>query len=125
MEYEYTLTLNSEQAKETIKAVEFLMRLKLKQFDVLPYNVIDIARKDYCEKRDAAKPLLDQLEYVFFPTWDEVKKDDEWYRLYNLYQVLRYAVHCAENPQGVGVDSYPPIKFTDEPLPECKWRKKE
>lgn len=118
---EYTLTLNSDQAHETLKAVELLMRLKIRQFDALPYNVIGIERDDYCVKRDEAKPHLDALERIFFPNWQDIKKDAEWYRLYNLYQVLRYAIHEAEHPQTIGVDSYPPVQFSDEPLPMCEW----
>lgn len=122
---EYCLTLNSSQAKETLKAVELLMRLKLNQFDVLPYNLVDVARKDYCNIRDNAKQYLDKLEEIFKPEIPGKYKDEEWYRLYNLYQVLRYNIHLAENPTGTGVDSYPPMKLTDEPLPDCEWRIKQ
>lgn len=124
-EIEYVLTMNSEQAREVRKAVEFLMRMKLAQFDQIPYNVLDIGMGDYCKRRDAAEPHLRWLEKELFPTWADVKKDDEWYRLYNLYQVIRYQIYLAESPLSDGVDSYPPMQITDEPMPKCEWRKKE
>ena len=122
MEIEYQLFMNSEQARETLKAVEFLMRLKLKQYDVIPYNLLEMGSTDYWWKRDMAAPYFKQAFEIYFK---EVKpeeyKDDEWYRLYNLYQVLRKAIHDAENPLSTGVDSYEPMQFTDEPLPGCSF----
>ena len=122
MGFEYQLFMNSEQAREALKAVEFLMRLKLKQYDVIPYNLLEMGSKDYCWKRDMAAPYFKQAFEIYFK---EVKpeeyKDDEWYRLYNLYQVLRKAIHDAESPESTGVDSYEPIQFTDEPMPKCSF----
>ena len=120
--FEYVMTMNSKQARTCLKAIELLMRLKIRQFDVLPYNVIDIMDDDYCKRRDAAKKHLDAMENALFPTWDHVVKDAEWYRLYNEYQVLRKALHDAERPNSIGVDAYPPVQLTDEPLPGMEWR---
>lgn len=120
--FEYVLTMNSKQAHECLKAVEFLLRMKLAQFDQIPYNVLDIGMKDYCERRDAAEPYLKKLENALFPLWTDVKKDDEWYVLYNLYQAMRYQIHLAETPDSNGVSSYPPRQMTDEPIPKCEWR---
>lgn len=118
---EYLLHLNSEQAREVLKAVELLMRLKINQPENLPYNLLDLSEKDYCEKRDEAEPLLRSAFNIMYRgkrsgEW----KDAEWYRLYNLYQVLRKVLHDVENPSSTGVDSYPPICLTDEPLPVCE-----
>lgn len=117
---DYTLYLNSDQAHETLKAVELLMRLKLNQYEQIPYNLLDLADKEYCDKRDEAKPLLEQaFKALFKGKRDDEWKDDEWYRLYNLYQVIRKAIHDAEHPSSTGVDANDPIRFTDEPLPKC------
>lgn len=118
---EYLLHMNSDQAREVLKAVELLMRLKINQPENLPYNLLDLADKSYCDKRDEAEPLLRSAFNIMFRDkksgdW----KDSEWYRLYNMYQVLRKALHDVENPSSIGVDSYPPIQFTDEPLPVCE-----
>lgn len=123
---EYSLTMNPEQARTALKAVELLMRLKLNQYEELPFALIDLSRKDFCDRRDLAKfhlkPAFEQLN-----GWrhDAEWKDDEWYRLYNLYQVLRYMIHEAEHPESVGVDSYPPTRRTDEPLPGYAWKRTE
>ena len=121
---EYTLTLTSDQAHEALKAIELLMRLKLGQFDNLPFALLDIGAKDYCDKRDKAAPHLEAARQAYYgdrTPADEDWKDSEWYRLYNLYQVLRKAIHDAEHPDTIGVDSYDPMQFTDEPLPQCAW----
>ena len=133
---EYTLTMNSEQAKECLKAVELLMRLKINQPEeitraVMPENYwedgkVDNQKFDYfINRRDEANECLKLAFARIFPIWESVKKDAEWYRLYNIYQVIRYAIHEAEHPQTTGVDSYPPTQFTaDEPLPGCSWTRK-
>ena len=134
MEHEYKLTMNSRQARTVLKAVELLMRLKINQPKEIIWNVMDneTNRKDpqFYEHREDAENLLTQafnkmfafkLKYNLLN--DRDWKDAEWYRLYNTYQVMRKALHDAENPDGTGVDSYEPIQFTeDEPLPGIEWR---
>lgn len=124
---EYTLKMNSIQARETLNAVELLMRLKINQPEEISRAVLDgmferIGCDEFCRRRDRANEHLRAAFQEIFPTWDEVKKDEQWYRLYNLYQSIRYAIHQAEHPNSTGVDSYPPIQFTDEPIPECEWK---
>ena len=133
MAVEYTLTLDSSQAAELLKAVELLMRLKINQPEEITWmvmpddyftedGVVDSKRFDnYIKRRDEANVYLRKAFALMFP--DGCTKDTEWYRLYNLYQVIRYARHEAEFPDSTGVDSYPPIKLTDEPMPKCTWRK--
>lgn len=127
-EYEYTLTMNSGQARTMLNAVELLMRLKLnqpEQFFWALYNTVEKhTPHEFCSKRDMAKPLIEvALKIMFKDFKDSEWKDDEWYRLYNLYQATRYALHEAENPEGKGVDSYPPMRLTDEPMPKCEWKR--
>ncbi len=121
---EYTLIMNSDQARETLKAVELLMRLKINQPHEISRAVLDgmyerLKIDEYCKRKDEANKHLDNAFKAIFPTWDDVKKDEEWFRLYNIYQALRYQIHLAENPNSKGVDSYPPRAFTDEPVPIC------
>ena len=127
---EYTLHLNSEQAVTLLKAVELLMRLKINQPEEISRAVLDgmyerIGIDVYCRRRDTANACLKRAFDTIFPTIDDIKKDEEWYRLYNLYQSVRYARHEAEYPNGTGVDSYPPMQMTDEPIPKCEWKKGE
>lgn len=109
----YTMTVSSEQARAIDKAVELLLRLKIGQFDVLPYSLMVLGSEGYCERRDAAKPYLDCLERVFAAC---NHKDDEWHRLYDLHQVIRKAIHDAEHPGTVGVDSYPVVCTAGEKM---------
>ena len=125
---EYTLTLNSDQAHEVLKAVELLMRLKLNQPGEITRNLLDSMYKrigidEYCRRRSLSDPYLKLAFKSIFPTDDDIRKDDEWYRLYNLYQALRYAIHEAEHPNSIGVDSAPPMQFTSEPLPGWGWKR--
>lgn len=120
----YTLTMSSEQAHEANKAIELLMRLKLNQFDVLPYNLLDLADERYAKKRDNAMP---HLALGFAELYADKKpgewKDTEWYRLYDLHQVIRKAIHDAEHPETTGVDSYPLMETAGEPMAWCEWKR--
>lgn len=115
----YVLTLTSEQAKVMDKAVELLLRLKLGQYKELAWALMDLDAKDFATKRDEAAPHLlyafQTMSGKLFPGWD---KDEEWFRLYDLHQVVRHAIHDAEHPGTIGVDSYPPICTAGEKLPE-------
>ena len=130
---EYTLKLNSAQANEVLKAVELLMRLKINQPKEIPNAVMPDdywedgkidkdAFNDFLQRRDRADEYLEKAFREIFPTWEKVKKDDEWHTLYNILQALRYQRHLAEYPNGRGVDSYPPMYFGGEKIPECSWR---
>lgn len=124
--HEYVLTLNEHQAREACKAVELLMRLKLGQWDQIPYMLLDLGDKDYCKKRDDANPLLHAAFNLMAGEnrVDAWRKDTEWYRLYNLYQVLRHALWQTREIMTTGdnwcVDAEPPRRFTDEPLPKIE-----
>ena len=56
MEIQYTFTMDSPMARTLNKAVELLMRLKLGQYEELPFALVDLADPEFCQKRDAAKP---------------------------------------------------------------------
>lgn len=112
---QYRLTLSTAQARAADKAIELLLRLKIGQYDVIPENVMDMTADvdSYCKHRDAAKPHLAALQRVFETYYH---KDDEWHRLYDLHQVIRKAIHDAEHPGTVGVDSYPVVCTAGEKM---------
>lgn len=126
---EYTLVMNREQAHEALKAVELLMRLKLNQPEEISRAIldgkfgIDIGCDEYCKRRDASNTYLRLAFDHLYTRPNECRKDAEWYKLYNIYQVLRYAIHNAEHPETTGVDSYEPMQLTEEVLPECYWER--
>ena len=123
----YRLEMTSEQAREVNKAVELLMRLKLNQPEEIPRAVLSwgegLTCDEWCERRDGAEPPLREAFRQLFPTVADVRKDDEWHRLYNLHQVIRKAIHDAEHPETTGVDSYPPINSGGEKrMPRMEWK---
>lgn len=113
----YTLTLSPEQAKAVCKSVELLLRLKIGQYEELPFALCQMG-EGFCGKRDAAKPHLKQGFEAMLG--ERPEKDQEWNRLYDILQVMRYAIHDAEHPWTTGVDSYPPICTSGEPLPKMR-----
>lgn len=121
----YILTMDPDQAKTACKAIELLMRLKLGQYEELPFALIDISRDDFCDRRDIAKPHLkaafDQM--LGYKARTEYK-DEEWHKLYNLFQVIRHAIWKMEHPDSMGVDSYPPMDSGGVGLPEIEIRAK-
>ena len=132
---EYVLTMNSDQAHTALKAIELLMRLKINQPEeiaraIMPDDYFDEKTRkvnkerfnEHIHRRDAADGYVKMAFRQIFPTWEDVRKDEEWYRLYNLYQAIRYQIHLAENPDSKGVDSHPPMRMTDEPMPKCEYR---
>ena len=99
---QYRLTLSTAQARAADKAIELLLRLKIGQFEEIPWAVRGGDHsEEFCRKRDEAKPHLDALRNIY-----GAQKDDEWHRLYDLHQVIRKAIHDAEHPGTTGVDSY-------------------
>lgn len=120
---EYTLTMNEEQCHAVYKAVELLMRLKIGQYQELIYSLCDITDPNISEQLSQA----DTLFKVAFETMNKGKtskeyKDEEWKRLYNLYQVLHEAISKAEHPEET--DNIEPLQFTGEKLAKIKWNKK-
>ena len=120
---EYNLTLNSSQAHEILKAVELLMRLKINQSFTFTDTVATWDVQCHNNLREARRYVELALGILFEGKDSSTWKDAEWYRLYNLYQVIRKAIHDAEHPDSPGVDSQEPIQFTSEPLPKIRWEK--
>ena len=115
----YQLELSQTQMKETLKAVELLMRLKIGQYQELVY--------DLCDIHDPDKTIdVDTIDGLFKKAFDFMNKDKkpneykdkEWYVLYDVFQVLRKSVHDSEHPT---VDVYDLFQLSTEPLPKCTW----
>ena len=129
--FEYVLTLNSEQAREVMNTLEFMMRWKLKQPRLAVEYLPD--RLDWkgdfdgsLKKRDAMIAALTEANNIAIPERENMYtlKDEQWHRIYNIFQVIRHAIQQAEYPDSKGVDSYPTFPSGGEPLPGIEWRKK-
>lgn len=126
MGIKYRLTMTPEQAKEANSAIELMMRLKLAQYGELPYTLMDISDKEYCEKRDDAMPHLKAgFDAMFRGKRSDEWKDREWYVLYSLHQVIRHAIRNAEFPDSTGVWANPPMDFEGIGLPEIETVKED
>ena len=119
MKTQYTLTLTGEQAKVIDKAVELLLRLKLGQYEELPFILMDINTKDFGDRIQEVKPVLMSAFKIMNPgLWT---KDLEWHRLYDIHQVIRHAIHGAEHPNATwSVDAFEPICTSGEALPKIR-----
>jgi len=109
---QYRLTLSTAQARAADKAIELLLRLKIGQFEEIPWAVRGGDHpEEFCRKRDEAKPHLDAMRKIY-----GAQKDTEWHRLYDLHQVIRKAIHDAEHPGTTGIDSYPAVCTAGEKM---------
>ncbi len=125
----YVLTLTPEQAHVVSRACEFFTRLHIGQFDELTWELMDLSSKDFCERRDEAEPLLQQLRRVYFPDLVlpgasyGVGKHSASDRAWDVYQVIRHAMAWHEHPEGGStVDFRPPFSAAKEPLATCEVR---
>ena len=113
----YRLTMTSEQARKMMSAVDFLMRLKLGQYKELPYMLMEYD-DDYCKKRDKANVYLEDAFQIMLGR--NIRKDKDWYILYNILQVVRHAIQQEEYPDSQGVDSYEPRDFKGVGMPKVE-----
>lgn len=132
--YEYTLTLSTAQAREVQDALEAIMRWKLKQPEIMREYLPD--RLDWkhdfdisLAKRNAATELLKAANdlmcpYDYYQDKDKPLKDEQWNRIYNIFQVIRHAIWEAENTKEFyTVDGNEPFPSGSEPLPKIEWKK--
>lgn len=126
----YVLTLTLEQARVVSRACEFFTRLHLGQFDELTRELMDVSRKDFCERRDIADTLLRALKQLYFPDLPPlpgasygVGKHLASDRAWDVYQVIRNAMVWHEHPEGgPTVDFQSPFSAAHEPLATCEVR---
>ena len=123
----YVLTLTPEQARVVSRACELFTRLHIGQFNELTWELLELSRKDFCERRDEAEPLLQQLRRVYFPdlvlpgasygVGKHLASDRAW----DVYQVVRHAMAWHEHPEGgVSVDFHTPYSAANERLATCE-----
>ena len=117
----YQMTMDSEQARLVSCACELYMRLKLGQYEELPFALMNLGDKDFAEKRDKAKGYLkDAFDVMLSGKPLTEVKDDRWHRLYNIHQVVRHAIWQAEFPGSGGVWSYEPMDLGGVGMPEIE-----
>ena len=110
---EYTLTLTSEQARATLKAIELLKKLKVGLYGQIPYALIGEPGENFCRKRDAALPHLNRA-FGAMSGMNPYKwsKDSEWKVLDEVDQALFYAIMKAEEPKAQGIKDMKPDEGT-------------
>ena len=117
----YRLTMTPEQARLVSYACELYMRLKLGQYEELPFALIDLGNRDFAEKRDKARGYLkDGFDAMLSDRPLTEIKDEKWHRLYNIHQVVRHAIWQEEFPGTDGVWSYAPMDMGGVGLPEIE-----
>lgn len=126
-EIEYVLHLNPTQMRYIAIVCEFFARIVCGQFDEFPWFVINNKGDGYADKRDLSESLLKQLKQIYFPElgWNAsygVGHDDYSDIPWDIYQVVRNKIAWTENPDSdwKGVNYYPPMKFSSQPLPTCE-----
>lgn len=134
--FEYTLTLTTKQAREIQDSLEVVMRWMLKQPEIMREYLPDRLCWDHGEtfdislaKRKAATEMLKAANDLLCPydqsEWrDNPLKNDQWHRIYGIYQVIRHAIWEAESNDKSkwSVDSWKPYPSGNEELPKIEWR---
>ena len=112
----YILDLTEEQAKTIAHACEFFARIKMGQFNEIPFLLLanELPGNDYCTKRDIANKYLLETRKAIYPELHGmghsygVGKFADADRAFDVYQVLRHALGDPREPFRLG-----------EPLPSC------
>lgn len=112
----YNLELNEEQAKTVAQACEFFARIKMGQFNEIPFLLLadELSENDYCARRDTASQYLLDARKEIYPERNGVGhfygagKFADADRAFDVYQVLRHALGDPREPFQLG-----------EPLPGC------
>lgn len=111
------LTLTPEHAEIVSKACELYARIKMGQFDEIPFLCLShqLVGDEYCARREGAeKSLLEARKFIYPELHGRghsygVGKFADADRAFDVYQVLRYALGDPREPFQLG-----------EPLPVCK-----
>lgn len=133
--YEYTITLSTAQAKEIQDALEAIMRWKLKQPEIMREYLPDKLNwspagdfNNNIRLINTATELLRLANNIMIPyvsNSDPSLKDEQWNRIYNIFQVIRHAIWEAESDKkSYNVAAGEPMKYGKEDLPKIEWRKK-
>lgn len=133
--FEYTLTLTTKQAREIQDSLEVVMRWMLKQPEIMREYLPDRLCWDHGEnfdislaKRNAATEMLKAANDLLCPydytnQGEAPLKNDQWHRIYGIYQVIRHAIWEAESDKKYcTVDGNTPMQTGEEPLPKIDWK---
>ena len=113
----YILELTEEQAKIAAQACEFFARIRMGQFQEIPYLCLrsEITGGEYCARRNIAEKHLLDARKAIYPELNGIGhsygigKFQDADRAFDIYQVLRYALGDPRAPYRLG-----------EPLPVCR-----
>ena len=113
----YILELTEEQAKITVQACEFFARIRMGQFQEIPYLCLrgDISGGEYCTRRNIAEKHLLGARKAIYPELNGighsygVGKFQDTDSAFDIYQVLRFALGDPSEPYRLG-----------DPLPICR-----
>lgn len=106
----YILDLTEEQAKTVAQACEFFARIKMGQFNEIPYLLLsdELPGNDYCTRRDTANKYLLDARKAIYPELQGVShsygagKIADADRAFDVYQVLRHALGDPRQPFQLG-----------------------
>lgn len=106
----YILDLNEEQAKTVALACEFFARIKMGQFNEIPFLLLadELPGNDYCTRRDTANKYLLDARKAIYPELNGighsygVGKFADADRAFAVYQVLRHALGDPREPFRLG-----------------------
>jgi len=122
----YVLTLTHEQAQVVLDALELYARLRIGQFEHITEKLLDTPNVDeYCQRRDCANNLLRIVAEVIFDRdsrgFLDCCPDVQHRQLWGIYVALRFQMAWYDHPAGgAGVDFYPPMSLSGEPVPPCQ-----
>ena len=127
----YKLEMNEKQARITVAAMDFAMRVWLGQWR----EIIECCMKfepdktsEWCERRDEAEAILLQARKIVMPEltgWGHsygVYNRPETERLYNVLLAVRSAIAYHNKPEGgYTVDFREPMAIhVNEEMPKCE-----
>lgn len=113
----YILELTEEQAIIAAQACEFFARIRMGQFQEIPYLClrVGISGGEYCTRRNIAEKHLLEARKAIYPELNGighsygVGKFQDAYNAFDIYQVLRSALGDPRKPYRLG-----------DPLPVCR-----
>lgn len=106
--------MNEEHLKILAVACEFYARVKMGQFNEIPFHLLEWKGEDVCERRDKAEQLLLEARKQIYPELNGaghsygIGKFKDADQAFDIYQVVR-------NQLG---DDCPPFSYHE--LPICK-----
>ena len=127
----YRLEMNEEQARITVAAMDFAMRVWLGQWREIIESCIKYEpdkTSEWCERRDEAEAVLLQARKIVMPEltgWGHsygVYNRPETERLYNVLLAVRSAIAYHNKPEGgYTVDFREPMAIhVNEEMPKCE-----